>query len=1002
MDIITTLLLVFVAAPVVFLVLFIIFLIRSVKLGKRIRELEKEINTLRYGNDAQQIPAAPAPVMMPQPVFFPGMQPEYIRLPEIQPQGFVPDQSARFQNGIPGQAPAPVLTQTPEWAVPPSQAENVHIPVVTAEPAPRKKVFSSINITFGIGVLLLTIVGATFMTGSWPWMTEEFRAGALVAIVVMIYGMSFLAGKILKLQQTEFALYSLASLLGPIVIVGMGAFNLLGSAFSFKNGSGWLVVTVAAAALVVSSVGGRFLFREEKNQANIYQATFYISITWLVVFLSAQIGHASEVVNEWSMICLGLATMALVFRLMALTDLMKGEVFFKVYSEITTYIPAVFLGFTLFFSDGAVFGATIVEFAAFVLLARFTEGRQWVRYLTPLTGMMIAVSWLVFGGTDDMYQTTSVFMTIIFILFVVHKITGISTWVSDIGLPVLLGSITSFIAVEEVPVMGAAACFLTLILLLIRMIAEPRIAGTDFALNKLFSEKMPVPVQIVLSVLSAVFYYGGMIMVFLSADHWPFKGHLFMTLSALVPVLAAIVTRIVWKDDLKIRVAGAVLSVIAVVSGLLSCFSYEGGNTWYEHIGICSGLLTLAVISMAVLFIIRPLKEKRLSVFAMFWMSLCLNSFAIAVFMIIDFTDLNMRVKGIPDIPGEMAFKIAALSFTVLNIAALAAVYFIKRKGKELIAAYAAGLKYFFNGFTLSWFLLTWLLAGSNWEFLIVSVVVAVLLSVLDSEFFAVLPVITAEICLILEYAELENRDLNNVLCIASALVFAAAGRLIFRKKIITGKAVDYLSLTPVAFLFGLYEEDYVPLMVFLTLALLVINLAGRVKIPVRVLASVFASLICAAVIAQPFIFYPDVIELEINLIIMLGTLLLICKVIRPAPGKIMKYIWFTGVALCIVAEGISAAVTKEALDLIVVGTASFGIFIYAFIRRNRLWFILGVVSMISIAIYLSLAFWSSLVWLIYLLSAGVILVAMAAVNEWGKRHSKDGKTRRFFDEWTW
>lgn len=82
--------------------------------------------------------------------------------------------------------------------------------------------------------------------------------------------------------------------------------------------------------------------------------------------------------------------------------------------------------------------------------------------------------------------------------------------------------------------------------------------------------------------------------------------------------------------------------------------------------------------------------------------------------------------------------------------------------------------------------------------------------------------------------------------------------------------------------------------------------------------------------------------------------------------------------------------------------TPSFGIFTYVFIRRNRLWFILGIVSMISIAVYMSVAFWSSLVWLIYLLIAGIILVVMASVNEWGKRHNKDGKKRRFFEEWTW
>ena len=98
------------------------------------------------------------------------------------------------------------------------------------------------------------------MTGSWPWMTEEVRAISLVILVFLVYGMSFLAGKVLKLQQTGFAMYSLASLLGPIVIVGMGSFNLLGSAFSFKDGTGWLVATVAALVLFASAVVGRFLF----------------------------------------------------------------------------------------------------------------------------------------------------------------------------------------------------------------------------------------------------------------------------------------------------------------------------------------------------------------------------------------------------------------------------------------------------------------------------------------------------------------------------------------------------------------------------------------------------------------------------------------------------------------------------------------------------------------------------------------------------------------------
>ena len=1028
MDFLTVLVVAFILAPIVFCVLFIVFLTRWINRGKKIKELEREISALKSGNISQPVQAAnnppvmsyQAPYQMPDNA---GAKPDYIRLPEIQTQGYMPPSAVTVPQqtfvpqtaAVPQQtfvlqaAPAPEISteipgqaETPSWAVPPSQVRNAQPQIIQTEQSPKKKAFSSINITFGIGVLLLTIVGATFMTGSWPWMTEGFRTAALITIVVMVYGMSFLAGKVLKLQQTEFALYTLASLLGPIVIVGIGAFNLLGSAFSFKDGTGWLVATVAAIVLVASSVGGRFIFREEKNQANIYKGTFYIALTWLVVFLSAQIGQASEVVNEWSMICLGLATMALVFRIIAMTDLLKGELFFKVYSEIITYIPAGLLFFSSFFADGAIFGATIIEFIAFVLFAKFTEGREWVKYLTPFVGMMVTVSWIVFGDAEDVYLMTSVVMVIIFILYAVHKVTGLSTWLSDIGLTVSLGTITSIIAVEKAPEMGAAACFITLAMLIFQMTIEPLLSKDGTVLKAIFNEKVSEPLKIILSLLSATFYYGGMTMIFLSAEHMPFKGHLFFTLSALVPAVAAVIARAVWKDDIRIRTAGTVLSVISVVSGLASCFSVNSESGWYMHIEICSVILTLAVISMSVFFMLKPLKDKRLSVSVMFWISLCVNSLAIAVFMIIGQKTKTLYIHDITDKDIEPAWKIAALAFILLNVAAMITAFFLKRTGKELISKYASGLKYFFTGYSTAWFILSWILIGANWTFLIVSVIFAVLLSVFDAEYFAVLPVTAAEICMMTEFRQLDSRDLNNILCIASAIVFAAAGRLIFRKNAVSEKAVDYLSFTSFIFLFGLHEADYTALMVFLTLALLVINLAGRIKIPVRVLVSIFAAFICMAVVAQPFLTYPDVIELEINLMLMLGTLLLICKVIRPAPQNVMKYIWFTGVALSIVAEGVSAAVTGEALDLIVVGTASFGIFIFAFIRRNRLWFILGIVSMISIAIYLSLALWSSLVWLIYLLVAGIILVVMASVNEWGKRHSKDGKKRRFFEEWTW
>ena len=1018
-------------------VLFIVFLIKSIKRGRRIEELEKQLKELQKIADQGMQPQIPmAQPMYGQPSYPPYQAP--VQDVNTQTQGFyqngqpvagVPVQTEAFQQtpvfqpapppvvtaqpyAAPGfEAPAPVTnnipdqTPTPSWATPPSKVQRPQTVVAeTPAPAPRQKFFSSINITFGIGVLLLTIVGATFMTGSWDWMTEEIRAISLVILVVLVYGMSFLAGKVLKLQQTGFALYSLASLLGPIVIVGMGSFELLGPGFSFKSGSGWLVATVASLLLLVSAVGGRFIFRDEKTQANIYQGTTYISLTWLVVFLSAQIGQGSEVVNEWSMILLGLSTLALAFRIIDMTKIFEGEKFFKVYSEIVLYIPAVLLVFSVALGDGALFGAMLINLISLVLFAKFRKGRQWVKYITPLFGVLTAVNWCVFENGEEMYVMTSVTMVILFVVYVVHKVFGISTGVSEIGLPVSLCLITTFVSFEDIPEMGAAACFITVAIFVFQLVFEPVLAKNSSVPEGIFKGAVSMPSKIALSIVSALFYYLGTIMIFLTIKMLPYEGHLYLPLTALVPVIIALIVRFVWKDDIRITMAGAVLAVISSIVSLISCSTIEAQHRdiLYKS-DICSWVFVISIMVMALFFMVSAIKEKRFSFVASLWASVFLNAVSAGVFLFIGHQeDLVFTYKPVPGNSFEIARQIASVSFLALNVIALAVSFFFIRKKEGVIKQYASVFKYISCVVSLHWFLLAWLLIGSNWKLVIVAAVFAALLSVFDMQMFSILPIIASEISIISELEKIDSNDLRNVILIAVTVAVAGLGRLIFRKKIFSKKAIDYLSFTAVMFLFPLQPEDYVAMMVFLTLALLVINLAGRVKITSRVLLSVFAALVCMAIVTQPFFDYPELIKLEIDMLLMLGTLFLICRVIKPAPAKVMKYFWFTGVALCIVAEGVSAAVTGEAFDLILVGTASFGIFIFAFIRRNRLWFILGIISMISIAVYLSLAFWSSLVWLIYLLVAGVILVVMAALNEWGKRHNKEGKNKRFFQEWTW
>ena len=1040
----------FAVLAVAFGVLFVVFLVKYIQRGSRITELERMIKERDPELFSQLYPLYRAPVQQPdqqtaqqvyQPVQKPVVQPVQQPVQQAQQPIYQPVQQPVQQAQQPVYQPVQQQVQQPvqQRVKQAAAATYVHTPAVQtpvvsapvtalvsapvsapkAVPAPapaaapattyqstavaaqkpkREKFFSSINITFGIGVLLLTMVGATFMTGSWEWMSDAVRVIGLIAIVVMIYGMSLFAGKGLKLQQTGFALYTLASLLGPIVVIGMGVYELFGSSFSFSNGKGWIVASVASFVLLLSSIGGRFIFKE-KGKVNVYRTTTYIALTWLVVFLSAMAGQASPEVSEWTAICLGLATLALMLRIASLIPLFREEIFFRVYAEVMTYVPAILLLFTIAFADVAIVAGTVVEFIALVLFAKFAKGRGWVKYITPVMGFLMEISLIIFMDSDNMVLVTSVMMALTVLLFVIHKILKISSWASDTVLPIVLNTIAAIMSIEDCPIMGVISCFLLIVLFVFRMTAEPAFASKENKFAKFFRKEVSVTEQVFMAVLTTIYYYIGVIMLYFVPEDNPVSGNIYFPVMALIPAVIILIFRFATKDDLRLKLIGLIMAGLSLVSGFFSIFAYTTGMILCKDLYFCAWLLTFAFILFAVSFNVGALKKKNFGIGQMAWLSACINSFAIGVFLMIEFNaQQEWGLEFIPEDYVELTRQIAVLTFLVINVAVVAVAFFKRKLENENITA----IKYFSLAFSMIWFICAGFLIGPNWQLFAIAVIFAVILALFKAEFFTIAPVFAAELALISEVTKIGSDDLNNVLMIVLALAVAGLGRLLFRKTMFSVKGVDYLTLTSWFFLFGTRFEDYMPMAFCFTIAILIMNIAGRVKVPFRVILTFATVFCCIGILAQPYLEYPEVIAFEINLALILGTLLLICKVIKPFPAECAKYIWFTGVSVALVAEGISAAVTGEGTDLIIVGTAAIGIFIFSFIRRLRLWFILGIVAMVSIAIYLSVVFWATLVWLIYLLVSGSILIVMASVNEWGKRHNKDGKKRRFFEEWKW
>lgn len=94
------------------------------------------------------------------------------------------------------------------------------------------------------------------------------------------------------------------------------------------------------------------------------------------------------------------------------------------------------------------------------------------------------------------------------------------------------------------------------------------------------------------------------------------------------------------------------------------------------------------------------------------------------------------------------------------------------------------------------------------------------------------------------------------------------------------------------------------------------------------------------------------------------------------------------------------ALISNEEADLLTVLICALVIFITAYYFKQKKWFLLGGISLCGVAIRLS----PGLQWWVYLLLAGVLLIAIAAINETAKQKGESLKQRvgRFWEDWEW
>lgn len=152
-----------------------------------------------------------------------------------------------------------------------STASVLPIPEPIRLPIPEKKSFNAMNILLIIGVMLITLAGAIFVTTTWNMLPPFLRILVVCSFSVIFFIGSVVADKALGIPKTALSFFAIASVFLPISVLAVGFFKLAGSYFSW-NGDGRYWVLFAASIVL----GAACFFGARKYQYTVFaEVTLY-------------------------------------------------------------------------------------------------------------------------------------------------------------------------------------------------------------------------------------------------------------------------------------------------------------------------------------------------------------------------------------------------------------------------------------------------------------------------------------------------------------------------------------------------------------------------------------------------------------------------------------------------------------------------------------------------------------------------------------------------------
>lgn len=159
-----------------------------------------------------------------------------------------------------------------------------HIPKHTPVPARKKLQVHPGLASLIIGVVFVVIAGLIFATTNWYLLPDMSKVIMVLGLAVLFFASSRVAEKRLKIERTGRAFYILGSIFLFLTVLAIGYFRILGPGFVLEGSGRWWVLWAGSVATETAFLLG---FRKYKERVFtwVYLGGLTVSVTFLMAAL---------------------------------------------------------------------------------------------------------------------------------------------------------------------------------------------------------------------------------------------------------------------------------------------------------------------------------------------------------------------------------------------------------------------------------------------------------------------------------------------------------------------------------------------------------------------------------------------------------------------------------------------------------------------------------------------------------------------------------------------